>query len=131
MKYALRLLPIALISLSSCCVTARHATAKVGVEHVVLAWLKNPGNAAERAQLVAAAKSLKAKIPQVQRLVVGQPLASERTVVDDSFDVGIVMHFASQADLSTYERSPVHVAKVKAVLAPLTRQIRVHDIVSE
>ncbi len=101
------------------------------IQHIVLTWLKKPGNAADRAALVAAAKSLKADIREVKSLAVGQPLMSERPVVDDSFDVALVMRFDSKADLSAYEASPIHTQAVKTILGPLTKKIVVHDIIAE
>jgi Stress responsive A/B Barrel Domain len=104
---------------------------KGSIQHVVLTWLKKPGDAAGRAKLVAAAKSLKADISQVKSLAVGQPSMSDRPVVDDSFDVALVMRFDSKADLAAYESSPIHQKAVKEILGPLTQKIVVHDIISE
>jgi hypothetical protein len=98
------------------------------VDHVVLVWLKRPGNAQDRAALRAAGDELRA-IPGIRLLDHGTPLPSERPVVDDSFDAGFVMRFDSAAALQAYEVHPIHVAKAKEVLQPLSRKIVVHDIV--
>ncbi len=102
-----------------------------GIEHIVLAWLKNPGNKDEQARLIAAAKSLKADIKEVKSLAVGRALPSDRDVVDDSFDMALVMHFDSKEALDSYEKNPVHVKAVMDTLKPLTKKIVVHDIVNE
>jgi len=99
-----------------------------GVDHVVLIWLKRPGNAKDIKALRQAAEDLKV-IPQVKSITHGTALASERPIVDDSFDVGFVMRFDSPADLHAYETHPKHIAKVNAVLKPLTKKIVVYDVV--
>lgn len=122
--------PLFLISCTSCPL-GYEITPKGKVEHVVLVWLKKPGDAADRAKVVAAAKHFQAEIREIQHLSVGQPLPSERPVVDDSFDVGLVMRFANPQDLSTYEKHPVHVKAVKEILQPIAKKLLVYDVVAE
>lgn len=116
--------------LSSCttCPFGYKTTPKGKVEHVVLVWLKRPGNAADRATLIATAKKFQAEIKQIQHLSVGPAVPSDRPVVDDSFDIGLVMRFASKADLDAYEKHPVHVNAVKQTLMPLAKKLLVYDI---
>ncbi|MEN3943687.1 Dabb family protein [Prosthecobacter sp. SYSU 5D2] len=123
----------ALAFLASCtsCPLGHKTTAKGKVEHVVLIWLKNPGDAKDRAAVIAAGKKFQREIPQVEHLSVGTPLASERPVVDDSFDVGLVMRFANAADLAIYEKHPVHVQAVNDVLKPAAKKLLVYDVVTE
>lgn len=109
------------------CASISPAQKSGSVDHVVLIWLKRPGNAADRQALRQAAVDLKA-IPQVKSVSHGTALASERPIVDDSFDVGFIMHFDSPADLHTYETHPQHVAKVNQLIKPLTKKIVVYDI---
>lgn len=97
------------------------------VDHVVLMWQKNPGNTADRQTLLAACDELRA-IPGIQSLDTGTALASDRPVVDDSFDVGLVVRFNSEKSLHGYETSPLHLKKVNEVLKPLTRKIVVYDV---
>lgn len=122
----------ALVSLifSACntCPFGCKTTAKGKVEHIVLVWLKRPGNAADRATLVATARKFQAEIKQIQHLSVGTAVPSERPIVDDSFDVGFVMRFASKADMDAYEKHPVHVNAVKQTLMPLANKVQVYDI---
>ncbi len=101
------------------------------VEHVVLLWQKRPGNTEDRAKIVASAKGFQKQIPGIQRLSVGTALPSERPVVDDSFDVGLVMTFANAADLAAYEKHPVHQEAVKNTLKPLAKKLLVYDIVTK
>lgn len=123
---------VAALAFSSCTTCPFAGASKpTGIEHVVLAWLKKPGNKTDQARVIAAAKGLKHDIKEVKSLSVGRALPSDRPVVDDSFDVGLVMHFANAADLASYEKNPVHVKAVTEVLKPLTSKIVVHDIMRE
>lgn len=134
MQKAIAIFTFAALSLLSSCTSCPmgHATtAKGKVEHVVFIWLKKPGDATDRARVVATAKKFKAEIREIQHLSVGLPQASDRPVVDDSFDVGLVMRFANPADLSTYEKHPAHVKAVEETLKPLAKKLLVYDIVAE
>ena len=98
-----------------------------GVSHVVLCWLKEPGNAAARQQLIATTKSFRS-IPGVMDVRVGEPIPSPRPVVDSSFDVGLVLRFKDQAAMDAYEKSEQHQKAVKDVLAPLSKRLQIYDI---
>ena len=117
-------LTLTLISCAALAPPAGHGT----VDHVVLMWQKRPGNAADRHALLAACADLRV-IPGIQFLDSGTALASDRPVVDDSFDVGLTMRFDSVKSLHAYETDPRHLKKVNEVLKPLTKKIVVYDIV--
>ncbi len=118
------------VMLSSCAGLGGKPAAKAGqVEHVVLLWLKDAGNEARRTELIATAKGFQKEIPGILSVSAGTPLPSERPVVDDSFDVGLVMRFESAAALAAYEKHPVHVKAVKEVLAPAAKKLLVYDVV--
>lgn len=110
------------------CATIAPPAASGTVDHVVLIWLKRPGNAADRQAILAASNDLRV-IPGIQFLDAGTALASDRPIVDDSFDVGLSMRFDSTKSLRAYEADPLHVKKVTEVLKPLTKKIVVYDIV--
>ena len=116
----------AALSLVSCATIAPPAPSG-SVDHVVIVWLKRSGNSADRQAVLDAAQDLRA-IPGIRFLDTGTPLASQRPVVDDSFDVGFTMRFDSAASLHAYETDPRHVKKVTEVLKPLSRKIVVYDI---
>lgn len=98
-----------------------------GIHHVVLCWLNDPGNTAHRNQVIETSRELRA-IPGIQDLAVGRPLASERPIVVDSFDVGVVMKFADRNALQAYLDHPEHVSRVRRILQPLCGRILVYDI---
>ena len=125
----MKLAVLSLLSiLFASCATIAPPAKPGSVDHVVLVWLKRPGNEQDRKALRDAADDLRV-IPGMRFLDHGTPLASDRPVVDDSFDVGFVMRFDSAEALQTYEDHPVHVQKVKEVILPLSKKVQVYDIV--
>ncbi len=112
--------------LASCATIAPPAPAGT-IDHVVLMWLKRPGNAADRQAILAACSDLRV-IPGITLLDAGTALASDRSVVDDSFDIGLTVRFVSAKALDGYESDALHMRKVNEVLKPLTRKILVYDI---
>jgi hypothetical protein len=116
---------LAAASLASCATIA--PPAKPGsVDHVVVVWLKRPGNAQDKQTLVELGRELRA-IPGIRFLDSGTALPSERPTVDDSFDIGYVMRFDSPAALEAYAIHPVHL-KAKDDLVRLSSRILVYDI---
>jgi hypothetical protein len=110
------------------CPFGHKVTAKGKVEHVVLIWLKKPGDCRQRESVLSQCRRFASEIGQIGHLSVGFALPSERPVVDDSFDVGLVMRFDSPKDLAAYEKHPVHVKAVEGLLKPLAAKIQVYDI---
>ncbi len=101
------------------------------IYHVGLVWLKEPGNAAQRQQIVTAAHAFAREIPEVQGLSVGQTLPSPHPFVDDSFDVCLVMQFANQAAMERYNQHPVHQKAATEAFLPLSKKLLFYDFVSE
>ena len=98
-----------------------------GVTHVVLLWLKQPGDEAAIKRITETSREFR-QIPGVLAVRVGRPLPSTRPVVDSSFDVGLAMSFADETALQAYETHPQHVKAVREVLRPLAARIQVYDI---
>lgn len=98
------------------------------VQHVVLCWLKSPGDRMARAQLIGTSLGFQ-DLPGVVAVSAGEPLPSDRPQVDGSFDVAIVMTFRDEAALRAYERHPAHKKAVEEVLRPLTARVVVYDFV--
>jgi hypothetical protein len=111
--------------LTSCATIAPPAESG-SVDHVVLVWLKRPGNEQDRKSLVEIGRSLRV-IPGIRFLDTGTALPSERPTVDDSFDIGYVMRFDSPAALEAYAIHPVHM-KAKDELVRLSSRILVYDV---
>jgi hypothetical protein len=116
---------LAAVCLASCATIA--PPAKPGtVDHVVLVWLKRPGNEQDKQILIKQGRELRA-IPGIRFLDSGTALPSERPIVDDSFDIAYVMRFDSPAALNAYAVHPVHL-KAKEELLRLSRRILVYDV---
>lgn len=96
------------------------------VNHTVLFWFKTPGDATTRAQLVTAAESFRT-IPGVLDMQYGQTLSSDRPVVDDSFDLAVVVTLRNESALEAYLAHPVHQAAVAATVKPLVERFQVYD----
>lgn len=128
MKLLTLLFPVLL--LASCATTTPTAprAAKGTVDHVVLVWLKRPGNKEDIAALRTAAEKLHG-IPGLLSVESGVVLPSERPVVDDSFDVGYTMRFDSVKSLRAYDPHPQHREQADKVIIPLSRKVVVYDYV--
>jgi hypothetical protein len=105
------------------------ATSDAPVLHHVFFWLKNPGSAADRAQLIAGLNTLKA-VEVVRSLHIGVPASTEkRDVVDNSYDVSELMTFNSVADQKAYQDHPLHQAFV-AKCEQLWSKVVVYDTIA-
>jgi len=96
------------------------------VTHIVLCWLKEPGNAAHRQKIIETSRSLR-KIQGVIDVRAGEAVASDRPIVDDSFDVGMTFIFAGTDAMNAYLEHPLHKEALQKVLQPLVRKIVVYD----
>ncbi len=119
------------LGLSSGCATAPKPVAAGKIFHVGLVWLKEPGNAAQRQQIVAAAHAFAREIPEVQFLAVGQSPPSPSPYVDASYDVCVVMQFADKAAMERYNQHPVHQKAAQEAFLPLSKKILFYDFISE
>ena len=98
------------------------------LRHMALFWLKRPGNAEDRAKLIADLETLRA-IPQVKTLHIGVPGETEaRDVVDHSWDVSESMTFTSYQDQADYQPHPLHAAFIESC-GHLWDKVVVYDIV--
>ena len=105
-----------------------HTNMKYPVVHHVFFWLKNPGSAADRDQLVAGVKKL-AKIETVRELHVGVVASTEkRDVVDNSWAVSELMFFSDVAGQATYQTHPLHLEFIKNC-SHLWEKVIVYDAV--
>jgi hypothetical protein len=98
------------------------------VHHIVLLWQKLPGNPTHRKQLIEACQEF-AKIPGVKGVRVGRSVLSNREVVDDSFDVALVLSFNDKYALQSYIDHPDHQQAMKDTLEPLVQKIVVYDFI--
>jgi hypothetical protein len=107
--------------------SATSAPAAGQVTHVVLCWLKTPGEDAAAQRIIQTSDDFR-RLPGVVSVTAGRPVPSTRPVVDSSFDVGVVITFRDEAAMAAYESSPTHVRAVKEVLQPLTSKLKIFDV---
>ena len=107
---------------------ANEYAAKDPVYHVVLVWLKKYRDNDRISKIIEESKVLE-KIPGVLSVNPGKVHRSSRVIVDDTFDVGIIIKFATAEDLKNYLIHPIHVKLVNDVIKPLANKVLVYDIV--
>lgn len=123
----LRVLPVpALLLCLLLCLPPAAGQDSQPLEHVVIVWLKQPGNQDAQSRIIGASQAL-TTIPGVVSLRVGTAVASERPIVDSSFDVALVVSFSDRAALDSYLTHPLHVQLVETTLKPLVERILVYD----
>jgi hypothetical protein len=97
------------------------------IEHIVIIWLKQPGTTDAQNTIIKASQALKT-IPGVMALKSGKAVPSQRTVVDSSFDVTLIISFADQAALDAYLTHPLHLQLLEETIKPLVDRFRVYDL---
>jgi len=121
------LLPaMAAVVLCSCVMAKPALDSQAGVYHIVLVWLKQPGDAEAIQRIIDASRSF-SEIPGVLHVEAGTSMSSGRDIVDDSFDVGIIISFPDRAAMERYLSHPTHTGVVRDVLLPLVTKIVVYD----
>jgi len=98
------------------------------VHHVVICWLRDSGNEEHRRKLIEASRGFK-DIPGIAELRAGRVLPGERSIVDSSFDIAVIMTFRSEQDMKNYLSHPEHEKARDEILVPLTDRIVVYDII--
>ena len=121
-----RLIVISLLGLTCGCVSMQQQARPGDVEHVVIIWLKEPGNADARQQLIERSYEFR-NIPGIKSVVAGPMVPSERKTVDSTYDVGVVMTFESEQAMRAYDQHPIHQQAVREVLQPLASKFIVYD----
>ena len=108
------------------CVSKHQSERERALSHVVLCWLKEPGNTDHRNQIIEVSKTFR-KIPGVLEVRVGKVIESDRAIVDDSFDVGILVTVSDVERLQEYLDHPIHQNAKRNVLLPLLEKVVVYD----
>ena len=94
--------------------------------HVVLCWLKDAGNSEQRDRVIKMTETFN-DIPSVLDARAGGPIRSERSIVDDSFDVGIIVEVRDEKGLQEYIDHPIHQKAKNEILLPLVERVLVYD----
>ena len=99
---------------------------KERINHIVFCWLKDSGNKVQRAQVIETSLKFK-NIPGVLEVRAGEVVKSDRSIVDSSYDVAILLTFKNSEDLQKYIDHEEHRQAVKTILRPLTSKVLVYD----
>jgi hypothetical protein len=100
------------------------------VTHVVLVWLKKPGDKARRQQFVSISKQLN-DLPGIIHRHVGEVMSSDRKVVDDTFDVAVTATFRNKKALQAYLDHPRHKKIIHEKLKPMINRVVIYDFVGQ
>jgi len=124
---------LAAIMLIPACATApkTEAIGKAKLLNITLIWLRESDNDAHRQQVIRAAHRLAREIPEVQRLSAGPPFPYGGPGLDSSFDICLVMQFEDEDALDRYAKHPAFQKAQRELLSPLTKRVKVYNVVSE
>ena len=106
------------------------------VNHVVLCWMKDSGDASAQQRLIEVSRSFRA-IPGViavqagPRLDVPSQAPSSTGPVEKPFDVGVIITFVNTDALLSYQIDPIHQHAIREVLIPYVREHRTYDFLSK
>ncbi len=95
--------------------------------HTVLFWLKDGTTDSEKKALIKDCKDLLGSIATVQYLAAGEPAGTPREVVDNSFDVGLVVHFEDSAGHEVYQTADKHLEFIERN-KDIWERVQVYDI---
>lgn len=126
------------VVITLCCIAfslsstgAQAAPARSGqVTHVMLFWLKRPGNVDDQNFLLRALRTLR-RVRGVNDVRVGKSLPVARPRLEQPFDLGVVMIFRDREALEKFERDRRREQAIDAMLRPLVRQYTVYNFVNE
>jgi hypothetical protein len=80
--------------------------------HHVYFWLKNPSSKEDLAKLKKGLESL-AKIKYLKMYHIGKPAATNRDVIDTSYNISWLLIFNSAEDEEKYQKDPIHLKFVE------------------
>lgn len=95
--------------------------------HHVYFWLKNPESKEDLHQLVAGLESL-SKVPEIKMFHIGYPAATDREVIDSTYQVSWLNVFETAADHDTYQSHPFHLKFIDDC-SNLWTKVKVYDSV--
>ena len=101
--------------------------ASSAVSHIVFVWAKEDASKEDIAAMISRAEML-SKIAGVNSMKVGTPVPSDRSTVDDSYDVGITLSFDTVDAMRSYLKHPEHIKYVSTYVKPYAENLLVYDI---
>lgn len=126
------LLPAILLGLLAGCASTPTGEPAPRLHHLVVIWLKQPGDVQLRQQYIQASKPL-ANLPGVLAYDVGTPATIQRShaskALDASYDVAISAVYESQEAFAAFLKDPEYQRIAKEVLRPMVDKYKVYDFV--
>jgi hypothetical protein len=86
--------------------SAMTAASNIFVHHVYF-WLKNPNSKEDRDKLVEGLRKL-SKVKTIKMFHIGKPADTNRDVIERSYSISWMLHFANAADQESYQKDPIH-----------------------
>lgn len=80
--------------------------------HHVYFWLKNAGSKEDKAKLVDGLQKL-SKVATIKSFHIGQPAATNREVIENSYAISWFVLFDNAADQDSYQTDPIHLKFVE------------------
>lgn len=122
----LQIILLAFLSLHTGIVSSEE---KKHLTHVVMVWLKEPGNIKQREAFIKASKQLN-NLPGIVNRHVGVVVKSDRKIVDDTFDVAVTVTLESEQALKNYLNDSRHKKILHDKIKPLINRIVVYDFMT-
>lgn len=100
------------------------------VSHIVVLWLKHPGNVEEENALIRATHSFK-RIHGVRRIEVGRSITIHRPEIEQAFDLCAIITFKDEAALTKFENDKRHAQAVELFLKPFVRRYVIYNFAAD
>ena len=97
--------------------------------HVVIFWT-DPANPKGANELLAGIEKYLRPIPGALHFHAGKMATSHRSVVDQSYQVGLNIVFPDKKTQDDYQVHPMHIEFVEKVFKPLQKKVVVYDFES-
>lgn len=112
--------------INDCPAAGAFAKVRPMFSHVVIFWT-DPAKPGAADALVAGAERYLRPIPGVLHFHVGKMVGSHRSVVEQSYAVGLNLVFADKASQDAYQEHPLHLEFVEQVFKPNCTRVVVYD----
>lgn len=96
--------------------------------HHVYFWLKDADSDADRKKLLEGLNSLK-PVETIKQIHIGKPAETDRDVIENTYDLSLLLIFDNLEDQEVYQKHPVHLAFVDKY-ASLWSKVIVYDSVN-
>ncbi|MEO5684142.1 MAG: Dabb family protein [Chitinophagaceae bacterium] len=100
-----------LISLPAAAVNAAAPQKRLFIHHVYF-WLKNHDSKEDKDKLIAGLVKL-ADVKSIKTVHIGEPAATNRDVIDRSYNISWCLFFENKANQDSYQTDPIHLNFIK------------------